>query len=275
LRYGISISDRSAGAVDTHAHVLDPGIAGVSGAAYLPFAAPVSGFLSHLDTIGFERGVLVNPSAYGSDHTLLLSALHAHPQRLRGIAVIPSTVDDATLDELHEAGVRGCRVQDRMVGGLAIDELPALLRRVADRGWHLEVWTDLHKNLAVLRSAIESGLAPILLDHLGNIPAQAPGTALLLELLTAGPCWITLSGAYRLAPGLPEAQAAQLLQPRVEAILAAAPDRVVWGSDWPYVAPPGPAPTSDDHAAVLDTWLPGADIRRQVLVDNPQALYGW
>lgn len=263
------------GAVDTHAHVLDAGGSGVAGAAYQPFAAPVTDFLAHLDALGFARGVLVNPSAYGDDHRLLLAALRAHPDRLRGVAVVPSTVDDAVLDELHEAGVRGCRVQDRMAGGLPIAELPALLPRIAERGWHVEVWTDLTEHAGVVRSAIESAIAPIVLDHLGNLPAAVEGTGLLRELLDAGPCWVTLSGAYRLAPGLPEEAAARLLLPRVEAVLAAAPDRVVWGSDWPYVAPPGPRPTSDDHAAVLDCWLADEDVRARVLVDNPRALYDW
>jgi predicted TIM-barrel fold metal-dependent hydrolase len=96
----------------------------------------------------------------------------------------------------------------------------------------------------------------------------------LRTLLGSGDCWVTLSGAYRLAPGVPEAEAAERLTARVEAVLDAAPDRVVWGSDWPYVAAPGPVPTAEDHRAVLDTWLPDPDVRRRVLVDNPRRLYG-
>ncbi|WP_158894808.1 amidohydrolase family protein [Amycolatopsis anabasis] len=267
--------EASAGAVDAHAHVLSAGGNGIAGAAYRPFAAPVADFLAHLDALGFARGVLVNPSVYGSDHTELLAALRAHPDRLRGVAVVPSDVDDDTLDELHAAGVRGCRVQDRLAGGQPIAELPEIARRVAGRGWHVEVWTDLAEHAAVVRSVLETATTPIVLDHLGNIPAGERGTGLLLELLAAGPCWVTLSGAYRLAPGMPEAAAARLLRDRVEAVLAAAPDRVLWGSDWPYVAPPGPVPTAAEHAAVLDDWLGDAELRTRVLVTNPAERYGW
>lgn len=114
------------GAVDNHAHVMVAGQRGVDGAAYLPFAAPAESFVAHLRGLGFDRGVLVNPSTYGTDHTVLLDALRAWPDRLRGIAVVPPTVDDASLDRLHAAGVRGCRVQNLMAGGLPIDALPKL-----------------------------------------------------------------------------------------------------------------------------------------------------
>ncbi len=86
---------------------------------------------------------------------------------------------------------------------------------------------------------------------------------------------MTLSGAYRLVPGARERDAAQMLRGRVEAVLAAAPDRVVWGTDWPYVNSPGPTPTTADHQAVLAAWVPEPDIQQRVLVDNPARLYRW
>jgi 2-pyrone-4,6-dicarboxylate lactonase len=268
------------GAIDNHAHVMVAGQRGVDGAAYVPFSAPVESFVAHLQGLGFSRGVLVNPSTYGGNHTVLLDALRAWPDRLRGIAVIPPTVDDATLDRLHAAGVRGCRVQDRMPGGLRIEALPKLASRIGERGWHIEVWTDLRENGEVVRSCLRNTRTPILLDHLGNLPAPAPGEPdtgidVLRELMAYDTCWVTLSGAYRLAAPLPEAKAAELLQGRVDTLLTLAPDRVVWGSDWPYVRPPGPVPTESDHVAVLDRWLPDPALREQVLVTNASALYGW
>jgi predicted TIM-barrel fold metal-dependent hydrolase len=253
---------------------------GVDGAAYVPFSAPVESFVAHLQALGFSRGVLVNPSTYGTDHTVLLDALRAWPDRLRGIAVVPPTVDDATLDRMHAAGVRGCRVQDRMAGGLRIEALPLLASRVGERGWHLEVWTDLRRNGEVVRRTLRNTSTPIVLDHLGNLPAPAPGEAdagiaILRELVAYDNCWVTLSGAYRLAAPLPEVRAAELLQGRVDTLLSLAPDRLVWGSDWPYVRPPGPAPTESDHLTVLDRWLPDAALRERVLVKNAAALYGW
>ncbi|NMH98775.1 amidohydrolase family protein [Pseudonocardia sp. K10HN5] len=265
------------GAVDVHAHVMTGPAPGVDGAAYAPFEAPAEEFLVHLDELGLARGVIVNPSVYGGDHRVLVDALRAHPDRLRGVAVIGADIDDATLAVLHEAGVRACRVQDRFAGGASVTELPALLDRVGALGWHVEIWTDPREHLDLLRDAARRGR--IVLDHLGLIPAPAPGdpdqaVPVLRELLAAGDCWVTLSGAYRLSPGEPEAVAARALRERVEAVLSAAPDRVVWGSDWPYVAPPT-VPTPADHRAVLDTWLPDPDQRRQVLVDNAARLYRW
>lgn len=265
------------GAIDAHAHVMTGSAAAIAQAAYAPFEAPVEGFLVHLDGLGVARGVLVNPSVYGTDHTVLLAALREHPDRLRGVAVVAADVPDAVLTELHEAGVRGCRVQDRFPGGASPRSLAALQDRLRDLGWHVEVWTDPVEHRDTLRAGAARGR--LLLDHLGLLPAPAPGVAdpavpLLRDLLVAGDCWVTLSGAYRLVPGVPEAEAARALLPRVEAVLDAAPDRVVWGTDWPYVAPPT-TPTPDDHRAVLDLWLPDADVRRRVLVDNPRRLYRW
>jgi predicted TIM-barrel fold metal-dependent hydrolase len=169
-------------------------------------------------------------------------------------------------------------VQDRFAGGTRVTALPALQERIADLGWHVEVWTDPREHTALLRAAAARGR--IVLDHLGLLPAPAPGepdpaVPLLRELLAAGDVWVTLSGAYRLVPGTAEGAAAAALRERVEAVLDVAPDRVVWGTDWPYVAPPGPVPTPADHRAVLDDWLPDPELRQRVLVTNPARLYGW
>jgi 2-pyrone-4,6-dicarboxylate lactonase len=267
-----------AGATDVHAHVMTGQDGGVPGAAYAPFEAPVERFLTHLDGLDLARGVLVTPSAYGAANEVLCAALAAAPDRLRGVAVVGPDAGEDELTALAAAGVRACRVQDRFAGGTPVTALPALQERIAGLGWHVEVWTDPREHAALLRTA--AGRGRIVLDHLGLLPAPSagepdPALPLLRDLLAAGDVWVTLSGAYRLVPGRTEAEAAPALRERVEAVLAAAPDRVVWGTDWPYVAPPGPAPTPADHRAVLATWLPDADLRRRVLVDNPARLYGW
>jgi predicted TIM-barrel fold metal-dependent hydrolase len=250
----------------------------VAGAVYTPFEAPVDRYLAHLDGLGLARGVLVTPSTYGDANDVLRDALASAPDRLRGVAVLAADAPDEELAALDAAGVRACRVQDRFAGGTPVTALPAVQHRVRGLGWHVEVWTDPREHVALLRTA--AGLGRIVLDHIGLVPAPGPGEAdpavpLLRELLAAGDVWVTLSGAYRLAPGTTEAAAAPALRERVEAVLDAAPDRVVWGTDWPYVAPPGPTPTAADHHAVLDTWLLDPDLRQRVLVDNPARLYGW
>jgi 2-pyrone-4,6-dicarboxylate lactonase len=265
-------------ATDVHAHVMTGPAGAVAGAVYAPFEAPVERYLAHLDGLGLARGVLVTPSAYGDANDVLRDALASAPDRLRGVAVLAADAGDDEFAALDAAGVRACRVQDRFAGGTPVTALPAVQHRVRGLGWHVEVWTDPREHVALLRTA--AGVGRIVLDHIGLVPAPGPGEAdpavpLLRELLAAGDVWVTLSGAYRLAPGTTEAGAAPALRERVEAVLDAAPDRVVWGTDWPYVAPPGPTPTAADHRAVLDTWLPDPDLRQRVLVDNPARLYGW
>lgn len=266
---------------DAHAHVLDPAVpSSVPGAVYPAFDAPASAFVAHLDALGLAYGVVVNPSTYGTDHRVLLDALRRHAGRLRGVAVVPADAADAHLDKLHVAGVRGCRAQDLFPGGVALADLPALCRRVAPRGWHVQVWADVTETFDVLLRAAAAQAATLVVDHLGFTPAPEPGerdaaAPLLRELLATGDVWVKLSGAYRMSPGATETEAARRLLPRVEAVLDAAPDRTVWGSDWPYVACPGPRPTDTDHAAVLDLWLPDPEVRHRVLVANPARLYGF
>jgi predicted TIM-barrel fold metal-dependent hydrolase len=267
-----------AAATDAHAHVMTGPAGAVPGAAYTPFEAPVERFLAHLDQLGVQRGVLVTPSVYGPNNTVLRDALRTAPNRLRGVAVLDDRDEDDVLAELDAAGVRACRAQDNLLRGDHLGGLLALQDRVRGLGWHVEVWTPPWTHRDLLHAAAVRGR--LLLDHLGLLPApppdqQDPAVPLLRDLLNAGDVWVTLSGGYRLLPGARETDAAQALRRRVDAVLAAAPDRVVWGTDWPYVNPPGPAPTPAEHQTVLDTWLPDPDSRQRVLVDNPARLYQW
>jgi predicted TIM-barrel fold metal-dependent hydrolase len=267
-----------ASSTDAHAHVMTGPVGAVPGAAYTPFEAPVEQFLAHLDRLGLQRGVLVTPSVYGPNNAVLLDALRTAPDRLRGVAVLNARDEDDVLAELDAAGVRACRAQDSLLRGDHLRGLLALQDRVRGFGWHVEVWTHPWAHRDLLRTA--AGRGRLLLDHLGLLPAPPPGeqdpaVPLLRDLLNAGDVWVTLSGGYRLLPGARETDAASALRRRVDAVLTAAPDRVVWGTDWPYVNPPGPAPTPADHRAVLDNWLPDPGIRHRVLVDNPAVLYQW
>lgn len=266
------------GSTDCHAHVMRADApSSVPGARYQQSDAPVGSYLGMLNELGLQRGVLVTPSTYGADNDVLVDALGRAPGRLRGVAVVAPDCSDALLDALHEAGVRACRVQDRFPGGVAVRALPQLAARVAHLGWHVEVWTDLREHLDWLPAAIAASPVPVLLDHLAFLPAdvgvdERPMRE-LLTMATDGAAWVALSGGYRLAPGQTEASAARILEPRVAAICDRAPHSIVWGSDWPYVAPPGPVPATEDLRQVLELWLPDERLRRQVLVDNPARLY--
>jgi predicted TIM-barrel fold metal-dependent hydrolase len=271
------------GAVDVHAHVLDPAAATVPGAAYAPFAAGPEAHLAHLDRLGMARGVLVTASVHGTDNGPLLAALAAAPDRLRGVAVVGVDVTDAELDRLHAHGVRAVRVQDLFPGGTPLRAVEVLGPRLAERGWHVEMWTDLAAHLGSghledVPALVRACPVPVVLDHMAHLSSDRgpddPALASAVALAREERAWITLSGACRLAPDRRPRDASAALAARVAHLLDAVPDRLLWGSDWPHVAAPH-APTPADLLAELDLWLPDPDLRRRVLVANPARCYGF
>lgn len=265
--------------VDVHAHVLDPAATTVPAAAYAPFAAGPDAYLAHLDRLGAARGVLVTASVHGTDNGPLVAALATAPDRLRGVAVVELDVTDDELDRLHGHGVRAVRVQDLFPGGTPLRAVTALGPRLAERGWHVEMWTDLAAHLDDVPALVRACPVPVVLDHMAHLVADRgpddPALAAAVALAREERVWITLSGAYRLAPDRSPRDASRALGPRVAHLLDEVPDRLLWGSDWPHVAPPNGSPTPDDLRAELDLWLPDPQLRHRVLVANPARCYGF
>jgi 2-pyrone-4,6-dicarboxylate lactonase len=279
------------GAVDTHCHVFtDPDVPStepVAGAAYAPPPVDVRDHALHLAASGCDGGVLVQPSAYGRDHGCLLAALRHHPAPVRGVVCVDSDSPDAELDEMHRLGVRATRLQDGYPGGVPVADLLAVGRRVADRGWHLEVWSDVRRHLDWLGDAVRRCPVPVVLDHMASLPSDVGldhrATRLVLDLLVEGHVWVTLSGVERLwpAPVEPDARGfasawrehEEALDRRVAAFVAARPDRLLWGSDWPHVGVTLPVPDAAGMRARVDRWLPDEELRRRVLVENPAERY--
>lgn len=280
-------------ATDTHCHVFTADGAGptpaVTGAAYRPPQAGVEDYVKHLDAVRCGRGVLVQPSAYGRDHRCLLAALRNRPDRLRGVACVDASWSDADLARMHAAGVRGTRVQDGYPGGVPVESLVEVGRKVAPLGWHVEVWTDVRRHVEWLGDAVRRCPVPVVIDHLGYVPSDAgvddPAVRLLLELLADGEIWVTLSGLDRLVPGAPSADEPGFAEKwrrhedavaqRVRAFAEARPQHLLWGSDWPHVGLRLPAPDSARVRARLDDWIPDAELRRRILVDNAAERYGF
>lgn len=265
------------GAIDTHCHVLDPTHPAVPGAAYELYTVTAADHRAHLDALGADRGVLVTASAHGTDNEPVLRALDTDPARLRGVAVVDPAISDADLDELHARGMRAVRVQDRFAGGTPLTELVPMSRRLARLGWHIEIWTDVRDHLDWLPSAVREADVPVVFDHQGfqtvDVPADDPALTMMVDLARERRAWITISGAYRLGPDLPPGGAAKALRPRIERFLDAVPDRLLWGSDWPYVHPPRPVPTVAEHLDELATWTTDAGLREKLLVTNPAECY--
>jgi predicted TIM-barrel fold metal-dependent hydrolase len=266
-----------AGACDTHAHVVsdDPSYPMVPGRSYTPPPASEAAYLRMLDATGMSRGVLVQISVYGTDNRYLLETLARHRERLRGVAVVEADVEDAVLLRMHETGIRGLRLNVLFGGGVGMDALETLAGKVHDLGWHLQLLLDA-RELPALLPRLTRLPVPVVVDHLGHLPAElGPGHAgvqALVSLLRDHGGWVKLSGAYRIDAGEPAYPAARRI---AETVLDAAPERVVYGSDWPHVAPPHGLPNTGRMRNLVGEWIPDPALRRAVLVDNPARLYGF
>jgi predicted TIM-barrel fold metal-dependent hydrolase len=270
-------------ACDCHAHICGPQAAYgyIPERIYTPPDALLPAYRHLLAALGCDRAVLVQPSFHGTDNRAMLAAMAQAGDKFRGVAVLADDASERDIAALHAAGVRGARLNivDVRTGK---GELPlALIARLADRiksfGWHIEFlmhvdeFPELDRMLARLPVDCVFG-------HLGYVRAdkgvQAPGFQALLRMLRAGRAWVKLSGPYRISTGsLPHADT----HPFAQALVEAAPDRLVWGSDWPHVKTAWtiPMPNDGDLADLLALWVPDAAIRRRVLVDNPARLYGF
>jgi predicted TIM-barrel fold metal-dependent hydrolase len=269
------------GACDCHCHVFGP-VARFPYAeprSYTPDDAPLADYLALLDRLGFDRGVLVQPSAYGRDNRAMLDALEREPIRLRGVAVGGSELDDASLKDWHARGVRALRVNEFRRGGkpyyqngVQLAEVMPLVSRLADLGWHLQLWVDA-RDLPDLLPAFAGMPVPVVVDHMGRMEhhhgTQHPGFQALLRGVGEGKLWAKLSGTYRLGATAPDYSEAK---PFHDALLAANPDNLVWGSDWPHPRPEGPIPDAARLLQVFLDWTPGQN-RHAILVENPARLY--
>jgi predicted TIM-barrel fold metal-dependent hydrolase len=272
------------GACDSHAHVFGPyeRFPLEDDRSYTPPANPVERFIAHLDRFDLARGVLVTASASGKDNRVVIDALQRHPQRLRGIVVAAPEVGDAELDAWHAAGVRGVRANlFRRDGhavyrnGVGLEALEALAPRLRERGWHAQIWVHA-PDLPELAPRLLGLDLPLVVDHMGRMSAargtQDVGFQQLCRWLAEGRAWTKISGADRnTASGPPYAD----IDPFAAALLAANPERVVWGSDWPHINYFEQHQVPDDGALLnlLARWMPDAKTRHRVLVDNPAALY--
>ena len=277
------------GACDSHAHVFGPFARHplADDRSYTPAEFDGAAFIAHLDQLGLTRGVLVTGSASGTDNGSVLEALNAYPDRLRGVAVATAGVSDAELDRWHAAGIRGVRANLYQLDGHAVyrngvglDVLEALAPRLAARGWHAQIWVHA-PDLPELSPRLRHLGVPLVIDHMGRMATargvQDPGFQHLCALLADGIAWTKISGADR---NTGQSQTDNKppysdVDPFAMALLAANPERVVWGSDWPHINYFEADRVPDDGVLInlLARWLPDAALRQRVLVDNPARLY--
>lgn len=264
-----------AGACDCHAHIFGPfDRFPVKTSSYEPALAPFDAYLRMHQAIGCSRGVLVQPAPYGTDNRAMVAALRSGRFPLRGIALIDDHTTDAEIEALHHAGVVGCRIHLSRPDDPTIAKLPALARRIRRFGWHLQfyLYADKLPDIDRVLLALE---VPVVLDHFGGLEAggglATPGFHCLERLARSGRCWFKLSAPYRAstqAPRYPD------VTPLARALVAAAPHRCLWGTDWPHPNS-DVMPNDGDLVDLLTDWIPDERQRRQVLVANPSELYGF
>ena len=265
-----------AGAIDTHAHVIGrpPDHPFVPDRSYTPPAAPARTYRAMLDATGMAHGVLVQVSVHGTDNRLLLETLATEPGRLRGIAVIPLGLPERDLLAMKAAGIVGLRLNVLYGGGIDFDQVEAYGALAREMGWHLQFLIDA-RSLPPLAPRLARLPVPFVVDHMGHMPTSAgladPGFATLVSLVRDG-AWVKLSGAFRTSvAGAPYADTV----PFARALNDAAPERCLWGSDWPHVAAWDGAPKLSTLLDLMADWVPDEGRRRKVFVDNPRALYGF
>jgi predicted TIM-barrel fold metal-dependent hydrolase len=266
------------GAIDCHVHVYGPE-ASYPIAATARFRAPdaVPQTLNQVHAaLGIKRAVLVQPSTYGTDNRRHLNAMAELDRPARMVASVSFDVADAELKRLHAAGVRGTRFAVGHPGGPAFEDIRRFADRLAPLGWHIEFHVRREAEDATLARA-EAVLRDMPIDvciaHLASIEPglglDQPDVKFLCDWLRKGRCWIKLSGGYRMSAKPPYRD----LFPFAQAFVAARPDRMLWGSDWPHVDVHGPMPDTVDQLDYLLDWVPDPGQRHAILITNPEILY--
>jgi len=265
-----------AGACDCHVHAYDDAYPLAPTATFKPPHAPMADYAKVQANLGFTRVVVVQPTGYGFDNRCTLAAVASMAGRARAVAMVPPTVTQATLQDLHAAGVRGVRMMMLPGGLLGWDALAPLALKIKDWGWHLNVQfngCDFTQRLPLLQ-----GLnVPLVVDHTGKFLVPPASTddiefQALCRLLDTGRVWVKLSAPYETSrTGAPCYEDVSLL---ARYLATNYPERCLWASNWPHPNQ-NPVPSSVALLNLLPQWVSRtADIRR-ILFDNPAHVYGF
>jgi predicted TIM-barrel fold metal-dependent hydrolase len=264
------------GACDAHCHVFGPAakFPYAPGRRYTPADAPKEMLAALHRHLGIERAVIVQASCHGTDNAAMLDCIAADPKRYRGVAIVDDGFTDKDFDRLGAGGVRGVRFNFvRHLGGAPdMAVFNRVIDRIRARGWHVVLHVDA-PDIIALSEMMRKLPLPFIVDHMGRVPSaagvdQAPLRA-LIELSRLENCWIKVCGSERIS--MPPYTAAV---PIAQALVRAAPGRVLWGTDFPH-----PNATHEaDEADLVDLvpqFAPDALAQKQLLVDNPARLYGF
>ena len=279
------------GACDCHTHIHgDPGkFPFFPGRVYTPEMALPEEMAALHQALGMQRVVIVTPSVYGTDNSATLYGMKARGADARGVAVIDDRTPESELDAMARAGVRGIRL-NLATGGAADpatgrSRFEKAVERVKGRNWHVQMYTNL-ATISAISDLVAVSPVPVVFDHFGGARAELgprqPGFAELLDLVRSGRAYVKISGAYRSSKLEPDYAD---VVPLAHALIAANPERIVWGTDWPHpnsasgrkATEVTPLFQIDDGRLLnqLPVWAPDAATRSKILVDNPARLYGF
>jgi predicted TIM-barrel fold metal-dependent hydrolase len=269
-----------AGACDAHCHIFGPGdkYPYAPDRTYTPPDAPLSRFKELQAILGLDCAVLVNASCHGTHNTVIVDAIAQSGGKYRGVANADDSFTERDFELLHRRGFRGVRFNFvKHLGGMPdMADFHRIIARIRPFGWHVDLHfdaSDLVEHADLLRELP----VPFIIDHMGRVPTKAgleqPPFRQLLEVARSNErCWVKISGAERISSmGPPFTDAA----PFAQALIKAAPDRILWGTDWPHPNIAKHMPNDGDLVDLVPLYAPDAATQKLILVDNPHRLYGF
>jgi predicted TIM-barrel fold metal-dependent hydrolase len=279
------------GACDCHVHTFDPQHFPYSPSRpYTPEPVSVEELRSLHKALHMSRVIVVQTTVYATDNSGVLDAMKKLGARSRGVAVIDEKISDSALDELDRAGIRGMRLNLETAGetdpAAGRKRFQSAVERIKNRKWHIQIYARLSV-IDGIKEEVAAAPMPVVFDHFAGTQAapgvDQPGFSSLLNLLRTGKAYVKISAPYRsstLAPDYPD------VAPIAKAMVAANPQRILWGSDWPHPGLPVPSRPKNEITPffriddgrilnLLPTWVPDAAVRKTILVDNPAKLYGF
>ena len=266
-------------ACDAHTHIFGPGdkYPYAPDRPYTPPDAPLEMFQALHQTLGIGRAVIVNASAHGADNRVALDAIAVSGGRYRGVANIDGSITERALLDLHAGGFRGCRFNFvRHLGGVPdLSVFERVTAMIAPLGWHVDLHFDAI-DLPDYAERLQKLPVRYTIDHIGRVRAadgldQAPFMTLIALMERDEKCWVKLSGFERISSAGPPFHDAV---PFARAIIEKAPDRVLWGTDWPH---PNVKimPNDGDLVDLIPLFAPGRELQEKILVSNPARLFGF
>ncbi len=265
-------------ATDCHHHIYDSHYPMAPYAVLKPGDALIPDYRLLQKRLGCTRNVIIQPSTYGVDNRLLVDALRQFGLKTtRGVAVVNTTVTDAELKKLDAVGVRGIRFNMMPAGATTWEMVEPLSKRIAPMGWHIQIQASA-ADILERKELWNRVPCQVVFDHLGHVPepegVNHPVFGMISDLLHKDKGWVKLSGFYNDTKIGPPTYADSVLV--AAGYVKEAPERLVWGSDWPH--PTEKDNNKPDDAVLLDCFakaVPTAQVRKRILVDNPAKLYGF